>query len=129
MDERGANIDILFRNGLKDYEVLPPPEVWNNIRPAVRKNQRPIIIFRAAAMIAILLSLSFMAYKWSTQIPSELISNSYEINPESYSPVSVLQKSIMVADAKSAQIPITESVSSLPSLQPEKLLQIKLIIL
>jgi hypothetical protein len=31
MDERGANIDILFRNGLKDYEVLPPPEVWNNI--------------------------------------------------------------------------------------------------
>ena len=26
MDDRGANIDLLFRNGLKDLEVLPPVE-------------------------------------------------------------------------------------------------------
>ena len=26
-----ANIDLAFRNGLKDYEVLPPPDVWNCI--------------------------------------------------------------------------------------------------
>ena len=26
MSEKGANIDLVFRNGLKDYEVLPPPE-------------------------------------------------------------------------------------------------------
>ena len=39
MDERGANIDLVFRNGLKDYEVLPPAEVWENINPAVRKTK------------------------------------------------------------------------------------------
>ena len=33
MDEKGANIDLVFRNGLKDFEVLPPPEVWDNIHP------------------------------------------------------------------------------------------------
>ena len=31
MNEKGANIDLLFRNGLKDFEVLPPPGVWDNI--------------------------------------------------------------------------------------------------
>jgi hypothetical protein len=87
MDERGANIDILFRNGLKDYEVLPPPEAWNNIRPAVRKRQQPIIIFRAAAMIAVLISLSFLAYRWSMEISSGLANNSIIFNPESDAPV------------------------------------------
>jgi len=43
MDDKIANIDLVFRNGLKDYEVHPPPEVWNNIRPAVRKKQRPLV--------------------------------------------------------------------------------------
>jgi len=40
MDEREANIDVVFRNGLKDYEVLPPPEVWDKISPAVLEQQR-----------------------------------------------------------------------------------------
>ncbi len=70
MDDRRANIDLVFRNGLKDYEVLPPPEVWNNIRPVIRKKQRPLIILRAAAMIAVVLSLSFLAYRWSMEISS-----------------------------------------------------------
>jgi hypothetical protein len=68
MANKDANIDLLFRNGLKDYEVLPPVEVWNNISPVVRKKQRPILILRTAALIAVLLSLSFLTYRWQREI-------------------------------------------------------------
>jgi len=68
MVEKGANIDLLFRNGLKDYEVLPPAEAWNAIIPVIRKKQRPVILLRSAALIAVLLSISFLAYKYTQQI-------------------------------------------------------------
>jgi hypothetical protein len=83
MVEREANIDVLFRNGLKDYEVLPPADVWDNVRPAIRKNQRPVIILRAAAMVAVVFSLSFLAYKWSMNLSDRLGSFSFAVNPES----------------------------------------------
>ena len=70
MVNRDANIDLLFRNGLKDYEVLPPVQVWNNIFPVVRKKQRPVLFLRSAALIAVLLSVSFLAYRWSREIPT-----------------------------------------------------------
>ena len=60
MDDRGANIDIVFRNGLKDYEVLPPQDVWDNIHPVIRKKQRPLAVLRVAAMVAVLISLSIL---------------------------------------------------------------------
>jgi len=63
-----ANIDLLFRNGLKDYEVLPPVEVWNNVLPIIRHKQRPILLLRSAALLAVLLSLSFLAYQWSREL-------------------------------------------------------------
>lgn len=119
MDERGANIDILFRNGLKDYEVLPPAEVWNNIRPVVRKNQQPVIVLRAAAMIAVLISLSFLAYKWSTQISSELMNNTVASNPESDSPLIAQRNTLMTTEAISALLPIRIPVTSVPINEPE----------
>ncbi len=70
MADEKANIDLLFRNGLKDFEVLPPPEVWTNILPIIRKKQRSLVFLRTAALIAILLSVSFLAYRMSRQIPS-----------------------------------------------------------
>ena len=68
MDERWANIDLVFRNGLKDFEVLPPPEVWDSIEPSIKVKPRPFIFLRAAAMIAVLLTISFLAYRWSREI-------------------------------------------------------------
>mgnify|MGYP001791446380 CR=1 FL=1 len=68
MDERGANIDLLFRNGLKDYEVLPPPEVWENIHPAIKVKTNAFIFIRAAALIGLVVTLSFLAYRWSREI-------------------------------------------------------------
>jgi len=63
-----ANIDLLFRNGLRDYEVLPPVEVWNNVLPVIRRKNRPVLLLRSAALIAVLLSLSFLAYRWSREM-------------------------------------------------------------
>ena len=72
MVEKGANIDLLFRNGLKDMEVLPPVGTWNNIFPVIRKRQKPYIFLRSAALIAVLLSISFLAYRWSREISTAL---------------------------------------------------------
>ena len=68
MADKNANIDLLFRNGLKDYEVLPPPEVWNNIVPVIRRKQKTYVILRAAALVAVLVSLSIYAYRWSREV-------------------------------------------------------------
>jgi len=68
MDDRGVNIDIVFRNGLKDFEVLPPAEIWDNIHPGLVKKQKSFILARTAALIAVVLSLSFLAYQWNKEI-------------------------------------------------------------
>jgi hypothetical protein len=68
MDERGANIDLLFRNGLKDYEVLPPQDVWDKIQPAAVKKARPFIYLRAAAIVAAVTSISLIAYMLNRDI-------------------------------------------------------------
>jgi hypothetical protein len=100
MDDREANIDVLFRNGLKDYEVLPPADVWDNVRPAVRKNQRPVIILRAAAIVAVVFSLSFLAYKWSMNLSDRLGNFSFAVNPESENQITPLPvRSISMKEA------------------------------
>ena len=56
MADGRAYIDLVFRNGLKDYEVLPPDDIWNGIKPALKK-QRSYTLLRIAASMAILVSL------------------------------------------------------------------------
>ena len=68
MDKRGANIDLVFRNGLKDFEVIPPPDVWDNIRPVIKTKHRPVFLIRTAASIAVILTLSFLAYELNRQL-------------------------------------------------------------
>jgi len=70
MDKQGANIDLLFRNGLKDYEVLLPKETWTNLRPIISRRRPFVIILRVAATIAVLLSVSVIAYRYGLQISS-----------------------------------------------------------
>jgi hypothetical protein len=65
MNEKGANIDLLFRNGLKDYEVLPPAGVWEGIRPVVKIKSDPVILLRVAAVITVLVTISLLTFKWS----------------------------------------------------------------
>jgi len=78
-----ANIDLLFRNGLKDFEVLPPVGVWAKILPAIRKKQRPYVMLRAAAVAAVIISVSVLAYKWSTEINISLQDQNIAVNDKS----------------------------------------------
>jgi hypothetical protein len=84
MVEEKANIDLLFRNGLKDLEVLPPVGTWNNIYPVIRKKQKPYILLRSAALIAVLLSISFLAYRWSREISTALQNSVVAMEEESF---------------------------------------------
>jgi hypothetical protein len=68
MNEKGANIDLLFRNGLKDYEVLPPAGVWEGIHPVVKIKSQPVILLRVAAVITVLVTVSLLTFKWSRDI-------------------------------------------------------------
>jgi hypothetical protein len=121
MVDKGANIDIVFRNGLKDYEVLPPADVWDKIRPAVRKSQRPVIILRAAAMIAVIISLSFLAYKWSTNLSVSLGNSSFAINPESENPGALVPANVIYRSAATTfiarqeqQKPVSDAGTGIP---------------
>jgi len=86
MDESGANIDIVFRNGLKDFEVLPPPDVWDNIHHVIKRKQRSYILIRAAAIITVVLSISFLAYRLSRELSTELDSSVIALNEEALFP-------------------------------------------
>lgn len=57
MDFKEENIDRLFREGLKNFEVAPPSEVWEGVKQArTYKKKRILPIFRyAAAAVAMLL--------------------------------------------------------------------------
>jgi hypothetical protein len=126
MDEKKANIDLVFRNGLKDYEVLPPPEAWNNIIPVVRKKQRPLFILRTAAAVAILLSLTFLAYRMSRQITGSDENNFITLNDENESrqssPVGekITPLQILLAPSDASTLKRNSIVPIYPSETPEQ---------
>jgi hypothetical protein len=87
MNERRANIDLAFRNGLKDYEVLPPPDVWNCIDSRVVRKTRPAYFIRAAAFLAIAMTMSVLAYRWLGKTASMIDNSIMAVNEESSSPL------------------------------------------
>jgi hypothetical protein len=87
MDNRGANIDIVFRNGLKDYEVLPPPEAWNSINAGIKTKITSFIFLRVAALIAVAMMMSIYAYKLSTEIFTGPERNTLALNEKIVTPV------------------------------------------
>lgn len=105
MSEKGANIDLLFRNGLKDYEVLPPPGVWDGIHPAIKIKSRQVIFLRVAAVAAVLLTVSFFTYKWSRSITDNPVSQLSFNVPASEPVISLpIRKSSDLSDAKSVKV-------------------------
>lgn len=66
-----SHIDVLFRQGLSGTEVLPPSSVWDNIKPFIRKRNRKVVFFKMAAGLAILTSLSLMAWFLSGNIAGD----------------------------------------------------------
>jgi hypothetical protein len=121
MDERQANIDLAFRNGLKDYEVLPPPDVWTGIDSRLVRKERPFYLVRAAAFLAIAISLSVLAYRWAARNPDLMNSNLTALDEESVSPASKLIRNTDVRPQKPAialkKIQSTPVAANIPSAQ------------
>lgn len=100
MNERRANIDLAFRNGLKDYEVLPPPDIWNCINSRIVRKQRPIYFVRAAAFLAIAMTMSVLAYRWIGKTSSMFDNTVMALNEESSSPLNSDNLSIPVSQTR-----------------------------
>jgi hypothetical protein len=88
MVDRSNNIDIFFRNGLREYEVLPPPEVWENIRPSLSERAKTRNFLRIAALVSILVSLTAAAVWFTRSISGDIaglaLSMNQEIIPEGF---------------------------------------------
>ena len=82
MSKRDTYVDILFRNGLKEFEVLPPPDVWDNIKPVLIKRQKSLNIFRLAAVAAILLSISVFSNWLTKEISKDFSGPAISLNRE-----------------------------------------------
>lgn len=131
MFDKEPNIDIVFRNGLKDLEVLPPAVVWASI-PAMPVTRRRFgMVFRVAASIAALLTLSLVASWFSgnnggvtrgpelasifndaeisgvaeLQKPSAILRNLYGVVPIS-TPVAMPEREEETAVENSASLPL-----------------------
>jgi hypothetical protein len=87
MDDRGANIDLVFRNGLKDYEVLPPPEVWDRVQPSIKVNSPHYIFLKVAAAVTVFATLSFLAYRINREVVTFPEFNSVTMNVNAATPV------------------------------------------
>lgn len=86
MANREANIDIVFRNGLKNLEVLPPNDIWGNIQPFVKRKQKSIYLIRAAASVAVLISIGIISYWLTTRLSGNFsrlaVSMNQDVKPE-----------------------------------------------
>jgi hypothetical protein len=107
--DREANIDLLFRNGLKDLEVLPPVEAWDKIYPVIRRKQRPVIFLRSAALVAVLVSIGFLAYRWSQEL-TLLVQN-----PQ----IALGEESVKYQNNNSTRLPLVSSTPEVTVNEPK----------
>jgi hypothetical protein len=70
MGDRDSNIDLLFRNGLSNYEALPPQDLWNDIKPLIATPRRSFVSLRAAAAIAVLMASGILTAFLVRNIPA-----------------------------------------------------------
>ena len=105
MVERDAYIDLVFRNGLKDLEVLPPQGVWENIEPSLSKIGKPLVWLRIAAGIAVIFSLGALTLYVGKQNNKELLSPSISLNKNlpMFDVTSVIQSPQILAKSSEIQ--------------------------
>ena len=62
MAHQNSNIDLVFRNGLKEFEILPPQEVWDSIAPSIARKRPAMSYLRAAAFIGLTITAGAATY-------------------------------------------------------------------
>jgi hypothetical protein len=82
MVDRGVHIDLFFRNGLKEFEVLPPSDVWENIKPVISRKHRSFIFLRAAAIAAIFISVGAISFLLTRSLSDKFNSMVVSLNQE-----------------------------------------------
>jgi hypothetical protein len=108
MADRNEYVDIFFRNGLKEFEVLPPPDVWENLHPVLRKRQKSKDIFRFAAVASILLSLSVFSIWLTKELSKDFSGPAISLNQEVIPAGNYVAKNQLVT-TPSIEIPIVNS--------------------
>jgi hypothetical protein len=119
MSEKGANIDLLFRNGLKDFEVLPPADVWNDISASNNKKERPLMFFRIAAVAVVLMSVGFFTYRLGREtnaVPGSVLA----FNVKKAAPVISNEKTVKKTATPKVITNISSSLSSPSSISSDK---------
>ena len=84
MDYKGENIDRIFREGLKNFEVAPPSEVWDAVKQTrANEKKRAFPIFRyAAAAAALLLVVGSLYLIINKPKPGELVAGNLQDEQE-----------------------------------------------
>ena len=131
MFNKEPNIDIVFRNGLKNLEVLPPSDVWDNISPMPVRNQRYRVVMRIAAGIAVLVTLTLLA-SWffrttgDTSAVPELALAADDKQPVTVTPAEVTPAALPADKTASREItktaPVTlkeENIAAVPVEAPD----------
>lgn len=127
MADQNSNIDLVFRNGLKEFEILPPQEVWDSIAPSIAR-KRPATYLRAAAFIGLTITAGagtyFLSQTIAGKFPGPAITLNQDSRPEGkYIPyVAPLRSGIAVTQniAQSIQVPPgVEIESSGPSISTD----------
>ena len=113
MAERQVNIDFIFRNGLKDFEVLPPPEVWESIRPAAKGSGKFVSFLRIAAATMLILGLGTISYYLTRNISASLNGSVITMNQDVMPSGFYLEKSVPQVPAK--QIVVEDIASDVNS--------------
>ena len=99
MNDDKAYIDLVFRNGLKDYEESPPPEVWTNIMAAIDRKKKYLFFLRSAASIAVIVSIGILAYMLGNKPSKENFSaNVVATNNEPVVPVDIFIPPSIIKD-------------------------------
>ena len=111
MTKKEANIDLLFRNGLKDFEVLPPPGVWDGVHSVIKSKSQSWLFLKVAAAVIVLFTLSFFAYRWASELPGGTTSSEIALNIPASKPLiaQTFAKPQLVPDTK--LIPVDNSYS------------------
>jgi hypothetical protein len=83
MHDKATNIDILFRNGLKDLEALPPECVWDSIAPVLWAGRVRRNWLNAAASVAAVTALASAAWLTGSLVNMEIMPSALTLNQES----------------------------------------------
>ena len=55
MQNSEKHIDQIFRDGLQNYQVIPPTDVWNSVKTGIPKAREPFLWTKVAAVALILI--------------------------------------------------------------------------